>query len=302
MGMDLRLLEAFRTVMDCQSMTGAAKVMGVTQPAVSAQIARLESQIGFELFERVGGRLKPTDRGRRFHKEVLAVLGGIDKLSDVARNIRSGEAETLVVATHPGASISLMPGVVTHLLEARPEARIRMINRTSEEVCAIFEAGGADVGVAEWPIHLQGVDLARYALEAVAVLPPGHALAACETVAPADLASGPFLAMSDARLPGHLIRSALGAAGERFAPVVESEYFSTLCALAAAGCGAAIVDTLSARSLAPLGFAIRPLAPALTFEIGVFRRAADAPTPLSDALVAAIEAAILENGGRRVGR
>lgn len=302
MSVDVKLLEAFRAVMDNQSVTGAARMLGLTQPAVSAQIARLEAQVGFELFERTGGRLKATERGRRLYREVLTVLGSIDRLADVARNIRSGETETLVVASHPGASIALLPGVVKTLLETRPEARIRMINRTSEEVGAIFEAGGADVGVAEWPIHLHGVELQRYALDAVAILPARHPLAAREAVTAEDLAAAPMLAMSDARLPGHRLRGVFGDAGARFAPVAESEYFSTLCLLVAAGAGVSVVDPLTARSLAPLGFAIRGFTPTLPYEIGVFRRGSVAPTPLSDALVAAIDAFILENGGRRVGR
>lgn len=302
MGVDVKLLEAFRAVMDNQSVTGAARMLGLTQPAVSAQIARLEAQVGFELFERTGGRLKATERGRRFYREIRTVLGSIDRLTDVARNIRSGETETLVVASHPGASIALLPGIVTRLLASRPEARIRMINRTSEEVCAIFEAGGADVAVAEWPIHLQGVELQRYALEAVAILPEDHPLAARDVLTAADLSTEPFLAMSDARLPGHRLRGVFGDADARFAPVVESEYFSTLCLMVATGAGVSVVDPLSARSLAPLGLAVRRFTPALAYEIGVFRRGSVAPTPLSDALLEAIDAFILESGGRRVGR
>ena len=60
--MDVRLLEAFRAVVDHRSVTAAAGAMGVTQPAVSTQIARLEEMVGFALFERSGGRLKPTLR------------------------------------------------------------------------------------------------------------------------------------------------------------------------------------------------------------------------------------------------
>lgn len=285
-------------VMENQSMTGAAKFMGQTQPAVSAQIARLEAKVGFELFERACGRLKPTERGRRFHKEVIAVLGSIEKLDEVAETIRNGQAERLVVASHPGASISLMPGAVTRLRRTRSDARIRMINRTSEEVCAIFEAGGADLGVAEWPVRLHGVDLIRYVLAAVAILPAGHRLCNLEAISPSDFRGEPFLAMSDARLPGHLIRGFLGEAVGELGPVIESEYFSTLCALVATGNGISIVDALSAKSLEPLGFVVRPLQQTLEYEIGVFRRRGDAATPLSDALLASIDAVILESGGR----
>ena len=50
--MDVKLLEAFRAVVDNRSVTAAAQSMGITQPAVSGQIAKLEESVGFPLFER----------------------------------------------------------------------------------------------------------------------------------------------------------------------------------------------------------------------------------------------------------
>lgn len=286
--MEVKLLEAFRVVIDQQSVTGAARILGLTQPAVSAQVARLEAQVGFELFERVGGRLKLTERGRQFDGEVRTVLSSIRRLDEIAASIRTGDTERLTVASHPSASIALMPRVVARLRRRRPQARLHMINRTSENVCAIFDAGGADVGIAEWPIHLQGVELIRYHLPCVAILPPGHLLAAQPRLAIEDIAREPFVAMSERRLIGHRVTSLFEERGLPWAPVVESEYFSTICSLVATGCGVSIVDRLSAEHFAPLGVTIRELEPAVPYEIGVFRRDADAPTPLSDELVGLI--------------
>ncbi|MEM9762944.1 MAG: LysR substrate-binding domain-containing protein [Pseudomonadota bacterium] len=288
--MDIKLLEAFRAVMDNQSVTGAARVLGLTQPAVSAQIARLEAQVGFELFERTGGRLKATEQGRRFYGEVRTVLESLDALSKTVSNIRSGETEALTVASHPGSSTSLMPGVVARLLDQQPNARLSLINRTSEEVARIFEAGGADVGIAEWPIHIQAVELRRYEIPCVAILPANDPLAESDSLSPADLSGRPFIAMSETRLIGHRIRGLFGDCGAQYSPIADSEYFSTICGLVAAGCGVSIVDRISAVNLQPLGLAIRRFEPALKYEIGVFRRAI--PTPLSDKLLSLIDEAI----------
>ncbi|NJN16512.1 MAG: LysR family transcriptional regulator, partial [Oscillochloris sp.] len=59
---------------------------GVTQPAVSTQIARLEETIGFALFERSGGRLKPTPEGMLFYAEATRVLGEVDRLRNPLGN------------------------------------------------------------------------------------------------------------------------------------------------------------------------------------------------------------------------
>ena len=287
--MDIKLLEAFCAVMESQSVTGAARMMGVTQPAVSAQIARLEAHVGFPLFERVGGRLKASPGGRRFHAEVTNALSMIDRLGDVAENIRTGSTDTLVVASHPSASISLLPEVVAELRAANPQARIRMINRTSEAVRAIFEAGGVDVAVTEWPVNLQGIDLKRYEVPTVAILPRDHPAAALPVLTPAALSGAPFIAMPDSRLIGHRIRAVFSDHGAVHEPVVESEYFSTICGLVAAGVGVSIVDRWSARSFAPLGLVVRPFEPAIRYEITVFRRADRRPSPLADDLLARLD-------------
>jgi len=287
--MDVKLLETFHAVMEAQSMTGAARLLGLTQPAISTQVARLEAQLGFPLFERVNGRLKASDQGRIFHREVRNVLGRIEKLGEDAKNIRAGVVENVVVASHPSASISLMPSVVKELLHLRPKARVKMINRTSEEVRAIFETGVADVAIAEWPIHIPNIELRRYVVPCVAILPCDHPLADRDMIAPGDLAGIPFVAMPDTRLIGHRIRGAFVESGTVFTPVAESEYFSAICGLVAAGCGVSVVDRWSAETFRPLGLAVKRFEPFIGYEIGVFRRVTDAPNLLVDELIDVID-------------
>lgn len=289
MAMDVRLLETFRAVMDTQSMTGAARLLGLTQPAVSGQVARLEAYVGFPLFERVGGRLKGSVEGRRFFAEVRNALDTLDRLDQSAKNIRTGVAEGISVASHPSASTALLPQLVAELLKARADARVRMINRTSEEVRAIFEAGGVDIGIAEWPINLPGIDLRRYKVPMVAVLPTAHPLAGEQIIRPKGLSGMPFIAMPDARLIGHQIRNSFMEQSAEYTPVAESEYFSTICGLVAAGGGVSVVDIWSARTYEPLGLQVRRFEPAIEYEIGVFQREGRVSSPLADELIALID-------------
>src|SRR5918997_903606 len=106
--MDFRQLETFRAVIENRSATRAAAALGVTQPAVSAAIARLEAQVGFSLFERRGGRLEPTPEGLLFYGEVAHSLSGIDRLTQAVLDIRQVRAGRLAVASHPWAAISLL--------------------------------------------------------------------------------------------------------------------------------------------------------------------------------------------------
>ncbi|WP_218822007.1 LysR family transcriptional regulator, partial [Haematobacter genomosp. 1] len=72
--MDIRLLESFVMVVRNGSSTAAARILGVTQPAVSGQIARLERSLGFDLFSRQSGGLVLTPNGKLFLSEAENVL------------------------------------------------------------------------------------------------------------------------------------------------------------------------------------------------------------------------------------
>lgn len=278
--MDIRLLETFRAVIETQSMTGAAKLLGLTQPAISTQISRLEAQIGFPLFERVNGRLKASRQGRLFYAEVRHALGMIERLTRDAESIRKGVTESVTIASHPSASTAILPTVVAELRRGRPLAHVRMINRSSEEVRAIFEAGGTDIAIAEWPIHIPDIDLRRYRVPCVAIMPAGHALAARQEITPADLAGQPLVGMQISRLIGHQIQSAFVEHDVEYDPGVVNEYFSSICALVATGAGIGIVDQWSAQMFEPLGLAIRPFRPTIMYEIGVFVRSQAKSIPI----------------------
>ena len=299
MAIDQKLLSAFRDVMETQSMTGAARLAGVTQPAISAQIARLEGMVGFELFDRVGGRLKASDRGRQFYEEVRTALDSLEHLEKAANRIRSGASDEVTIASHPSASISILPDVVARLLTLNTDARIRMINRTSERVRAVFEAGGADIGIAEGPINVMpGVMLKRFRIECCAILPIGHRLADEEIITPEHFRHEPFIAMAETRGIGHMTKRVFAGADVPYAPVVISEYFSSICRLVAAGAGVSIVDRPSAETFVPSGLVMCRFEPWIDYEICVFRRNSPPPTPLHENLLTQIDAVLATLGAR----
>lgn len=279
--MDVKLLEAFRTVVDNRSVTQAATILRVTQPAVSAQIARLEAQVGFDLFERTGGRLKPTPEGRQFYAEAMHALGMIDRLEQVSSGIRNGRAGSIIIASYPVASVSILPELVARFGAAHPDAVVRMINRTSEEVRSIFEASSVDIGMTIIPVDIPGVEVRKYVVPTVAVMPKGHPAAASRVITPADFSGLPFVSMSQNRLVGHQIRSAFIDTGARFHMVVECEYYSSICSMVANGLGVSVVDCWSALTFRSQGLEVRPFEPAINTEIGVFFNAAQAPSKLT---------------------
>jgi DNA-binding transcriptional LysR family regulator len=268
--MDIRLLEAFRAVIESGSVTHAANALGVTQPAVSAQIARLQETVGFPLFERVGNRLRPTPEAVAFHTDVDRTLAGIDDLARAAALLRNGEAGTLAIASHPMAGITLLPPVVSAFARKRPDVRIQLLTRNSDIVRGMFPARLLDIGISELPVDPNGINVKRYRMECVAVLPRDHALAAQQIITPEMMSGVPFIGMSREWSLYHVVVAAFAEAGANLNVVAESELFAIICSLVAGGAGVSIVDPATADQFAHLGLAIRPFRPNVFYEIAVF--------------------------------
>jgi DNA-binding transcriptional LysR family regulator len=283
--MDVKLLEAFRAVVDSRSVTAAAQALGITQPAVSGQIAKLEESVGFPLFERSGGRLKPTPEGLLFYTEATRVLGEVDRLAATTAQIREGQSGRLVIASHPAAAISMLPPLVAAFVAERPGVSVRLVSRHSDVVSQLLPTEGYDLGIAELPVDDTAVRLVRYQMRCVAILPPRHALASRKLLTPALLSGQPMIA--PARSPQMLSRvyGTFAGADAQINAVVEAEFFASCCALVAAGTGWSLVDPLSARSFSHLGLVTRPFEPAVMYEIGVFHRRDREPSVLAAAFL-----------------
>jgi DNA-binding transcriptional LysR family regulator len=284
--MDVRLLEAFRAVVDHRSVTSAAVAMGVTQPAVSAQIARLEQELGFSLFDRSNGRLKPTSEGMLFYAEASKALTGIDRLAQAAEQIRTAQVGRLVIASHPSAAISLLPGLVSAFLAERPGVLVRLLSRNSDVISRLLPIESYDIGIAELPIDETAVRVTRHRMRCVAILPTNHALSGRKTLSPGLLSGHPVVAASRTLQTAMRVRKAFADAGADWSPVAEAEFFASVCGLVASGAGWSIVDPLSARTFGHLGLKVRPFEPAIHYEIASFHAREREPSILAQSFLA----------------
>lgn len=271
--MDVRLLEAFRLVGSTGSVTQAAASLGVTQPAVSAQIARLETEVGFPLFDRSGNRLRPTAQGVAFQAEVERTLGSLTDLGRAAAQIRNGLAGSLVIAGLPIAGTTLLPPVVAAFARSRPGVTIQIVTRNSDVIRGMFPSRSHDLGIAELPIDPTGLLVSTYRMDCVAILPKDHSLAAHPVITPELLSDVPFVGMSREWSAHHVLGAVFAEHGARLNQVAVLEIFAGMCALVGQGIGASLVDPVSASFYEPLGIVARPFRPAVPYDLAVFRSA-----------------------------
>ena len=126
-----RHVEVFRAVMTAGSVTGAAALLFTSQPTLSRELARMESLLGYPLFDRGPGRVRPTARALALFEEVQRVYQGLDQVIARAQALGRAETERLEVLTLPALAQALLPAASARWLRRHPQASLSLTPQES---------------------------------------------------------------------------------------------------------------------------------------------------------------------------
>lgn len=262
--MNLRHLEVFHAIMQTGTVTGAAHMLNVTQPAISNVLRHAESQIGFRLFERISGRLHPTPEASDLFLDVQEVFGRIDTLKRSVEEIRSGRSGRLAIAASPTFVNAYLPSALAALYRSASGAEITLnalpSARVIEERVARREV---DIGIVYQPVEDPGVMVEEISRSnVVCALPAGSPLAQLEAIRPGDLSGLPLIAAGPTTRTGNAIRAAC-AASQFALPRASLEVNSSqaACLMVAAGIGVGLVDLATVRQYPLEDVVFRPFLP-----------------------------------------
>ncbi len=259
--MNLRQLEVFYAVMKTGSITGAAQMLCVTQPAVSTTLRLAEKRLGVVLFDRVKGRLLPTREALRLQADAVDIYSRMQTFGRLADEMREGRLSELVIATSPTLANTLLPAAITELRREHPHACISIHSAATRQAVDMVASREADVGVVYGPVDapVDITSLGRSSL--VCVMPRNHPLTALDEVRADDLKPYPLIAMG----PGSPLAVQFGEAlspknAGRPAILLEGSSWFTASLFVSRGAGVAIVDLPTARADPSLAW--RPFTPA----------------------------------------
>jgi DNA-binding transcriptional LysR family regulator len=128
------------------SITAAARELGLSQPAVSRLLAKLERNIGFQLFHRDRGRLPPTPEALIFLEQVGHALGGIDRVGELARNISANKVGQLKLVAPPSFTEGVLPEIVASFVQRFPDVHLTLESRSVETAKAMIATREVDGG------------------------------------------------------------------------------------------------------------------------------------------------------------
>jgi DNA-binding transcriptional LysR family regulator len=288
-----RQVEAFRAVMLTGSVTEAAKLIAVTQPAVSRLLRDFQALLKMELFERRGTGLVPTAAAIALYTEVERSFVGLERITAAAEEIRGRRTGTLRIAALPALANGYLPRLAGHFLKERPNLNLAFFGVISPIVVDWVLNDQCDVGFAEVPIAHSGLPSLRLPAPArVAVLPAGHRLSAKEVLEPRDFEGETFISLSAGSTGRHLIDQAFNRDDVRRVLRVETALSEIMCGLVSSGLGVAICDPFTAQEFATRSVVVRRFLPRIDFEFAAVFPAQRSPSPVALDLVETMRQAL----------
>lgn len=145
--MTLHQLRIFWAVAHAETLTKAAKQLGLTQPSLSQQLAKLESTTGTRLFDRTPGQMTLTDAGAFLLRKTEHILSDVTEASEGLRQFSDGSRATLRIAGLHSALRVLLPGAARELRRRFPDIEIDIHETSPAEALELLYGRRVNVGL-----------------------------------------------------------------------------------------------------------------------------------------------------------
>lgn len=286
--MNLRQLEAFRLVVSTGTTVAAARVLNLTQPAISKLIAEFQKTVGIALFRRENGRLVPTNEGMALFAEVDKAFASLDAITEFAnrtRNVKKGQVKVVIM---PSLAYNFAARVIAKVAPLFPGYLfdIGFGGATSYGLEELEDK--ADLVLMLMPVHMPGVEIIPLVdVRCVCVVPRGHRLTNRSTIDVADLDGESMVLIHPSYYWRQKLEDVFTRAG--IEPLTRAQTTSSAhaCGLAAQGLGIALVNELMANEINFQTAVIRPFTPTVWQTVAL---AVSKSKPKTDVLVALIDA------------
>ena len=266
MTLSLRQLEVFRLTMQTRNITETARLLRVSQPAVSQTLKELEAQLNVPLFVRRGSRISPTGEARQLLPEIERLLAQSDAVESRAEELRDAGAGGLTLASVSNVAGVFLPRIVASFARERPRARLQVnayVGR--DEVIREVRLDGADLGFIHAPVDDRSLAVEPVMTgRMVCVLPRDSSLAERTVITGADLVAHPVILPMTSATPGLLLHAWLQEHGVRLERKIETNFSYAGIGLAREAMGIFVTDPVILMTGLAGDLPVRPLEPTIT--------------------------------------
>lgn len=251
--METRRLQYFVTIVDCGTITRAAEILHIAQPALSQHVAALEAEFGQQLLVRSRKGISTTAAGRSLYRYAQAIL----RLEESARHDIASDVDsprgTVSIALAPYSTFSMLMIPIVQMIRSRyPGILVRIVETLSVIHSQAIRLGQIDAGLIYDPGVVRGIRFERVSTEELCLVTPNGISvdgATDEDVPLAVLADLEFVMPR----PEHTLRKRMESAmfdiGRELRVAVEIEHTYPLADAVQRGLGAAILPRETAHAL-----------------------------------------------------
>lgn len=226
--LELRTLDYFLTAVARGSLRAAAQELGVTQPALTKGIRRLEDAFGVPVFDRQARGVSLTVYGAALLRHVRSVKTALGAAAEEVEALRSGSAGLVKVGAGPSWHDAVLPEAIIELREANPGVRVRVVGGADDQLKEQLRSGMLDLVLAAVPetprLEPELVWRPLLADEYCVIADVGHPLRSRPSVCPEDLVAYPWILPPASTYMVSRLRDLLRAAGVPMpVPAVETD-------------------------------------------------------------------------------
>lgn len=270
MHLKLRSLEMFRLFAQIENVTETARLMNISQPAVSQGLKELEEAIGLSLFRRVGRQLLLTPEARLLLPEVERLITQMASVHRHALSIRDGAEGSLAIACIPTLAHSLLPDAIASYRDLSPKVRLRIGSYPATEISRRIRHEAADLGVTFLPINDAELSVEPLLRTALTCLVSNELPLAREPVITVErLKQECVIAQGAETPPGFVLHDYLERVGLTDWPTVEVNQSTIGLALAERQIGVAISHPLVLSTMSSSTVTAVPFEPAIPLTLAL---------------------------------
>jgi len=283
------------------SVSAAARMINVTQPAVSRTLQHAELQLGFQLFQREGGRLRPTVEAQALYPHIERLFNQLEDVQRLSASLKAGRGKgELRVLTVLALSYEIFPRAMRLFREKHPAVVVHHEALHSPQIVSSLVLQEADVGYVFSAVSHPALAQEQLAQRRVVCVVPKGLLPARQvkagTITLAQLSKLPVIALDGQDPLGVLLAHAVRDSGTGLQEVMTVQTYHVALALAHHGVGVALVEGCTAASADPERVDVLMLEPELPTTVHMLRPMARPNSLTSRAFTRCMQQALLQVG------
>jgi len=288
--MRLKHIEVFNAVMLTGTVSAAARLLHVTQPAVTQTLKLAELQLGYVLFTRQRNRLVPTREAQALYPEVQQLMLQLEAVRRMAAALGGGGAgEQFRILIVPSLAVRALPDALQRFRAQYPDMPVSIRTLHSNEIARSMALQEADVGIVYGTrphpaLHEEPVATGRLVCVSRVASPGADRRT---TVALQDVLRTPFIRIDERDPLGAMLADQWARLGlaPRAGMTVQTHHIAMV--LAEQGFGPAIIDSFTAQASTSATLHVRTLLPEVPVEVrALLPQGQRSPQPVADFIAA----------------